>query len=102
MSTGGTDDAGSYTQLGAELIYRFGRNEDFYLGGRFNTVDGEAVADGPKQEITRVNLGGGWFLTDNVLTKVEYVNATYDGPGFTGKFAGAEYSGLMVEAVISF
>jgi hypothetical protein len=37
-----------------------------------------------------------------VLAKVEYVSSTYDGAGFTGKFAGAEFSGVMLEAVISF
>jgi hypothetical protein len=54
------------------------------------------------QEITRLNVGGGWFLTRNVVTKVEYVTSSYDGAGFTGKYAGAEYSGVVIEAVISF
>ena len=55
------------------------------------------------EEISRINVGGGWFMTPNVLTKVEYVTSSYDGAGFSGsKFAGAEYSGLMLEAVIGF
>ena len=48
------------------------------------------------------DVGGGWFLTPNVLSKIEYVTANYDGDGFTGKFAGAQYNGFMIEAVISF
>jgi len=102
LSTGGHEGAGSYTQLGAELLYRFGRDENFYLGGRYNTINGEATEGGATQEISRINIGGGWFLTKNVLSKVEYVTSSYDGDGFTGKFAGAEYSGLVIEAVISF
>lgn len=102
VSQGGPDEAGSYTQLGAEALYRIGSNENFYLGGRYNSVSGEATNGGPTQDISRINLGGGWFLTQNVLAKVEYVSSTYDGEGFTGKFAGAEFSGLVLEAVVSF
>jgi hypothetical protein len=89
----------SFTQLGAELLYRFGANEDFYLGGRYNTVSGEEVG-GNDIDIQRINIGGGWFLTKNVLTKVEYVNQTYDG--LSGPYAGAEFSGINIEAVVSF
>lgn len=89
----------SFTQLGAEVLYRFGANEDFYLGGRYNTVSGEDLADGDI-DISRINIGGGWFLTKNVLTKVEFVNQQYDG--FSGPYAGAEFSGINIEAVVSF
>lgn len=89
----------SFTQLGAELIYRFGSNEDFYLGGRYNSVSGEEVG-GNDIDITRLNIGGGWFMTKNVLTKLEFVNQSYDG--FSGPFAGAEFSGINIEAVVSF
>jgi hypothetical protein len=99
---GGQEGAGGYTQLGAELLQRFGRGENLYVGARFNAVNGEATDGGPTQEISRFNIGGGWFLTDNVLTKIEYVTSSYDGAGFTGKFAGAEFNGAVIEAVISF
>ena len=89
----------SFTQLGAELLYRFGADEDFYIGGRYNAVSGEHVTDGDI-DITRVNIGGGWFLTKNVLTKVEYVTQSYDG--FSGPYAGAEFNGINIEAVVSF
>ena len=103
QSQGGGADAGSYTQLGGELLYRFGNLEQFYVGGRYNTVSGSATADGAKQDISRLNLGGGWFMTANVLTKLEYVTSSYDGAGFSGsKYEGAEYNGVMLEAVISF
>ncbi|MTI87937.1 MAG: hypothetical protein FH748_08215 [Balneolaceae bacterium] len=92
-------DSRSYTQIGAEVLYRFGLNEDFYLGGRYNTVSGDHISDGDV-DISRINIGGGWFMTDNVMTKLEYVNQTYDG--FTGDLAGAEFSGIMLEAIVSF
>jgi hypothetical protein len=97
-------DHGSFTQLGGELLYRFGRDEDFYVGGRYNTVTGSVMDGGDDQEISRFNVGGGWFMTPNVLTKVEYVNQSYDGAGFANnlQFAGAEFSGVVLEAAISF
>lgn len=47
-------------------------------------------------------MGGGWFLSDNVLVKAEYVDQQYVGDGWTGRFAGAEFKGANVEAAISF
>lgn len=89
----------TFNQYGAELLYRFGSSEDFYIGGRYNFVDGDQ-ANGDEIEITRVNIGGGWFMTKNVLAKFEYVNQTRDG--FSGDLADAGFDGLMLEAIISF
>ena len=103
-SMGGGDTDGGFTQLGGELLYRFGAGEPFYLGGRYNTVSGSKVDGGPGVDIQRVNVGGGWFITDNVLAKAEYVSQTYDGAAFvgSGQFEGAQFSGVVFEAAISF
>ena len=101
---GGPDGAGAFTQLGAEALYRFGPTENFYFGGRYNTVSGESTDSGPSLDISRFNVGGGWFLTNNVLAKVEYVNQTYDGDAYVGnaQFEGAKFNGVVLEAAISF
>jgi hypothetical protein len=101
------DTEGAFTQLAGELLYRFGANENFYIGGRYNTVVGKQRESAAENlEITRLNVGGGWFLSNNVLTKLEYVKQNYKGDAWTGpqlaRFAGAEFSGIMLEAVISF
>jgi hypothetical protein len=97
------DKEGSFTQLAGELIYRFGPEERFYVAGRYNTVIGKQRESATQDlDISRLNLGGGWFLSKNILTKVEYVKQSYNGNGWTGRFAGAEFSGLNIEAVISF
>ncbi len=94
-------DRRTFNQYGAELLYRFGANEDFYLGGRYNLVEGESLNG--DIEIDRFNIGGGWFMTKNVLTKVEYVTQNYDGDGFQESlYDGAEFNGLVIEAVVSF
>ena len=93
-------DTRTFNQYGAELLYRFGPTENIYVGGRYNLVTGE-MANGDDIEISRINIGGGWFMTKNVLAKIEYVTQNYDG--FTsGPRQDAEFSGFMLEAVISF
>ncbi|MCR9182948.1 MAG: hypothetical protein NXH73_08475 [Flavobacteriaceae bacterium] len=91
-----------FTQLGAEALYRFGSTENFYIGGRFNQVSGEQIGTGNDIDINRIQFGGGWFLTKNVLAKIEYVNQTYDGFSAGDRFDEGKFNGLMVEAAISF
>ncbi len=94
---------GAFTQLAAELLYRFGSTEQFYLGGRYNTVSGEMSETAANQEINRLNVGGGWYMTKNVMLKLEYVNQQYEGVGWTdSKYDGGEFNGVNVEAVIGF
>ncbi|MDZ7660525.1 hypothetical protein [Fodinibius sp.] len=94
-------DRRTFNQYGAELLYRFGTNEDIYIGGRYNLVDGKTTNG--DIEIDRFNIGGGWFLTKNVLAKLEYVTQNYSGDGYAGSpYEGAEFNGVMIEAVISF
>ncbi|MBD3636459.1 MAG: hypothetical protein HUJ25_03880 [Crocinitomicaceae bacterium] len=94
---------GNYTQWGAEVLYRIGENEKFYLGARYNTVGGMDSTNAKIKNITRVNAGGGWFITDNVLMKAEYVYQDYSGSGWDGSvYRGANFKGVMLEAVIGF
>lgn len=103
VNNGNDDIGGDFTQYAAQLLYRFGAGEDLYLGARYNLVDGKAFDGAASQEITRLNFGGGWYLTRNILTKVEYVTSTYKGDGFNDtKFNGAEFDGFVIEALISF
>lgn len=96
---------GDYTQLGAELLYRFGGKEQFYFGGRYNSVTGNDDEVTDERKIERFNLGGGWFMTKNIVAKVEYVSQKYnDDPvwGATSALRGGQFNGLMVEAAIGF
>jgi hypothetical protein len=94
---------GSFTQIGAEMLIRFGKQEKFYLGGRYNTVNGKRFeGDRVELEILRYNVGGGWYISKNILAKAEYVNQEYKGAGWDGRFEGAKFSGFNIEAVVSF
>ena len=98
-----TATGGSYTQMGAELLYRIGKEEKFYVGGRYNLVTGTDTSGAADKSIDRLNIGGGWFLTDNVMVKAEYVNQSYSGDGWLGSvFQGGRFNGAVIEAAISF
>ncbi len=102
-NNGNGDVGGGYTQTGGELIYRLGQNENVYLAARYNAVSGEASDVADTRDIARTNLGFGWFLTDNVVAKMEYVTHKYSGDGWVGsQFEDAEFDGIMIQAAISF
>lgn len=94
-------DRRTYNQYAAELIYRFGNTENLYFGGRYNKVDGKLIT-GDNISVDRYNIGGGWFMTKNILAKLEYVNQKYDGYPATNIRRDGKFNGFMLEAVISF
>lgn len=94
-------DRRTYQQYAAELLYRFGTDENLYLGGRYNGVTGKTTA-GENIDVTRFNIGGGWFMTKNILVKLEYVNQKYDGYAPTSILNGGKFNGFMAEAAIAF
>ncbi|KGL63942.1 hypothetical protein [Polaribacter sp. Hel1_85] len=109
------NEKGSFTQLGTELLYRFGEQGQFYVAGRYNSVKGNAdyAAGGTKpsdQEINRTNIGAGWFMTKNILMKAEYVKQSYNSDATAWSpnawtpaiLSGAEMNGMVIEAIISF
>lgn len=94
-------DRRTYEQYGAELLYRFGKDENLYFGGRYNGVTGETSA-GEDIDVTRFNIGAGWFMTKNILVKLEYVNQKYDGYATTNILNGGKFNGFVAEAAIAF
>lgn len=97
------DVDGNFTQLGAELLYRFGSKEQLFVGGRYNAVSGEVASVASTRDITRTNFGFGWFLTNNIALKTEIVTNKYEGDGWNGtKFQDAKFNGYVIEATIGF
>jgi hypothetical protein len=118
------------TQLAVDVLYRFGKDEKFFLGAKYNKVDAEIVlgqatntagsymyqGDRFDVSIDRTAFGGGWFITKNVLLKAEYVTQNYtDFPeyfdnkstsaaGFkdSSMFAKGKFNGFVIQGVIAF
>jgi hypothetical protein len=90
------------TQLAGEAIYRLGKNEELYIGARYNTVQSELAGYTEKVKINRTAIAGGWFVTKNVLMKAEYVMQDYNNFKNTDFRNGAKFKGYVIEAVVGF
>jgi hypothetical protein len=91
-----------WTQKVGEVVYRMGPDKRLYVAGRYNTVDGELTVGTPAVTVNRTQFGGGWFLTPNILTKLEYVTQKYNNFPTTDIRNGGEFRGFMVEGVVAF
>ena len=89
-------------QLAGDVLYRFGLNENLYVGGRYNTVKARLAGMSQDVKLDRVALAAGWFLTKNVLLKAEYVKQQYKDFPVTDFRNGGEFKGIVVEAVVGF
>ncbi len=92
----------TWNQWATDMVYRFGSQEKFYVAGRYNRVNGPLLVAGPEVSMERTQIGGGWFVTKNILAKLEYVNQQYTGFEATDIRNGGRFRGLMLEGVIGF
>jgi hypothetical protein len=99
-----------FTQLAGDVVYRIslGGKENFFVGGRYNTVSAEqlfgsgAAATIREVNVNRTALAAGWFLTRNVMLKGEYVTQKYKDYPTTSQYYKGKFSGYVIEAVVGF
>jgi len=85
-----------------EALYRI-FNDKFYVGGRYNTLSGEMIPKSSLDEtVTRSQLGGGWFVTPNVLAKLEWVSTKYSDFPTTDIRNGGQFKGFMISGAVGF
>jgi hypothetical protein len=100
----GTSPSGAdleFSQYAAEGLFRFGKSEQFYTGLRYNSVTNNVAVNDLNQSVSRFQLGAGWFIIEQVVVKLEYVNQNYNE--FLSAFGDdAGFKGIMFEAGISF
>ncbi len=96
-------DARGFNQIAGDLVYRFGPQENVFLGARYNTVNGKMLASSnDKQTISRFAVGGGWFVTPQVLAKVEIVSQNYKDYPTSSIFREGKFNGFVFEAIVGF
>jgi hypothetical protein len=88
-------------QLAGEGLYRFASNQ-LYVGGRINSVHGQLAGISNDISVKRSQLGGGWFVTPNVLTKIEFVRQNYEAFPTSDIRSGGKFEGFVVEGVVAF
>jgi hypothetical protein len=90
------------TQTAADVIYRFPQGtENFWLGVRLNSLKADMLGIGDVT-VNRTAGSFGWFLTHNIMMKIEYVHQTYDGYPTTNILNGGKFQGFNAEASIGF
>lgn len=100
-------------QFSIDGVYRFGINENLFIGAKYNTVSARLANNatgtgaGPiaytaDVKIDRVAAAAGWFLTKNVMLKGEYVVQKYKDFPTADIRSGGKFNGYIVEAVVGF
>jgi hypothetical protein len=94
----------TFNQTAIEGVYRFGADEKLFIGAKYNTVKGRPAGTAFTSDITvnRTAFAAGWFVTRNVLAKMELVNQQYVDFPASDHRAGGKFNGLVVEAVVGF
>jgi len=92
----------TWNQYVGEVTYRFLADERVFVAGRYNTAKGELVGITNKVSVDRYNLGGGWFVTPNVMAKLEWVNQKYNDFPTADIRNGGKFKGFLVEGVVAF
>jgi hypothetical protein len=117
----------SFSSIHLQCLYYFGKEKQFFLGGRYNIVSKDPTKDytDPSDEsivlqtkndktisTSRIQAVGGWEMTDNIILKAEYVkqsyknfstyNSTTKNWDSTWGEGAVGFEGLMIEAAISF
>ena len=90
-------------QYAGDAVYRF-LGERLYVAGRYNVVKGDLTAAPVDNNVTidRQVLSAGWFISPQLLTKVEYVRQGFDGFPSTDIRSGAKFDGFVVQGSIAF
>ena len=89
-------------QLAADILFRFGNKENFYVGGRYNQAKAELAGLTDKITINRSAAAAGWYITPNMLVKGEYVIQKYKDFPKTDIRSGGEFKGFVIEASVAF
>ena len=93
-----------FTQTAGEALYRLPGN-NFYVAGRYCTVKGKYSTFSASQgdaTVNRMQVGGGWFLTQTMLAKLEYVDQQYKDFPLNDIRHDGKFKGVMFEATVSF
>lgn len=92
----------TWQQIGIDMVYRFGKGEQFYIAARYNKARGELQTTTKTVAIERGQAGFGWFITKNILAKFEVVKQVYQKFEITDIRNGGQFNGFMIEACVAF
>ena len=92
----------TFSQMAVEGVFRFLPNEQAFIGARYNKTGGRLQGFAADISINRTSISAGWLPSKNLMLKAELVNQKYIDYPSTHVYAGGEFKGVMIEAVIGF
>jgi hypothetical protein len=96
------DGERSAGQFATDLLYRFGKNEQFWVGARYNAANARLVGYSDDIKIDRIAVSTGWYVTKNLMAKLEYVKQNYNGFNSSDIRNGGQFNGIALQAVVGF
>ncbi len=91
----------TWKQYAGEGLYRLFDNQ-VYVVGRYGVAKGKLQGITQELKVDRTQAGAGWFLTNNLEAKLEWVQQKYYDFPASDIRNGAKFNGAMFEAVVSF
>lgn len=104
----------TWNQVEGDVVYRFGQGEKYYVGAKYNKVSGDLVfnqnTSGPAFNagtrttvgVERTSFAAGWFITQNILFKGEYVMQKYFDYPTNNILSKGTFDGIVIQATIGF
>jgi hypothetical protein len=103
-----------FNQYEADVVYRFGPRENFYLGAKYNKIDGTLslgqsttapnINQGTRDDVSvdRTSFAAGWYITKNIMFKAEYVTQSYKGYPEEHILSNGKFDGFVIQGAIGF
>ena len=103
-----------FNQYEADIVYRFGQREKFYVGAKYNKIDGTLslgqsttapnISQGVRDDVSvdRTSFAAGWYITKNIMFKAEYVTQNYKGYPEEHILSGGRFDGFVIQGAIGF
>jgi hypothetical protein len=91
-----------WKQYALDTVYRFLPDDKLFAGLRYNKAEGTLNGIIGTVSAERWEVGGGWFITPNLLGKAAFVNQTYSGYPVSSIKNGGKFSGITLEGVVAF
>ena len=96
-------DKRSVNQIAVDGVLRLGAKEQIFLGVRYNQLKGQMLtSNAAKQTVNRFAIGGGWFVTKNILMKAEYVNQDYKDFPTGNPYNVGNFKCIVINAAVGF
>jgi len=92
----------TWNQRAVDATFRFLPGEPLYVAARYNTVSGPLTGTTTDVGANRWQVAAGWYITDNILLKGEYITQKYNDFATNNILNGGKFNGFIFEGAVSF